>query len=217
MDEQHQELLDRIANLREHIDKNVDILGDKIRMFTKRLDQDLKSMQNMLMIKLNTRVAEIRENIGQLDKRCDEIKASLEREVEDRVRAVKEILVPIQRDVASLVVQLVDEKKIRKTKQIETEQRLSAAVDQLAVNIDVEKTDREAQYQNFKAVAEYECERILKRQYIIAAEMQRHLDRLDQHIQLETGNRLNTQDGIVQNMTGFIKAFQENIKEEATS
>lgn len=64
-------------------------------------------------------------------------------------------------------------------------------------------------------LGEYERERILKRQYVIEHEMRKALQVLEENIQSETSNRLECQDGIVSNVTSFIKSFQANISEEA--
>ncbi len=68
-----------------------------------------------------------------------------------------------------------------------------------------------------QVVTEYERERILKRQYMIEKQMKINLEDLEKNIHLETGDRIEKQDTIVDEMTNFISAFQENIREEARS
>jgi hypothetical protein len=67
---------------------------------------------------------------------------------------------------------------------------------------------------DFKVVGESERERLLKRQYEIERDMQKRLAFLDKNIQLETSTRMVNQDGITDNMTNFIRAFQMNVLEE---
>ena len=56
-----------------------------------------------------------------------------------------QILVPIQKDVAQLVVQLDEERSIRQSKEQEYRKNLQDSVDLIEKNLDIEKFNREQQ------------------------------------------------------------------------
>lgn len=216
MDQMHYDLLARIEATREYMSQEVVRLEATLDSFKRQFEHRLRELREDLMTKLNTKITAVRAQIAKLNVRIDEIDANLRTEVEERKKQMQEILVPIQKDVAQLVVQLEEEQQARRAKEGIYHKSLQDAVDLIEKNLDIEKFNREQQYMDFKVLGEYERERILKRQYVIEYEMKKALDVLDVNIQAETSNRLDTQDGIVKNMTSFIKAFQDNIKEEAS-
>ncbi|CAD7927671.1 unnamed protein product [Amoebophrya sp. A120] len=215
MDELHQDLLVRIQNVRDYMAQEVARLEATLASFQSKFEHELRTMREELMTKLNTKITAVRAQIAKLNQRIDEINSKLMQEIEDRKAHVQEVLVPIQKDVAQLVVQLDEEVKARHTKEAETRKNLQDAVDLLEKNLDTEKFNREQQYMDFKVLTEYERERILKRQYVIEYQMKKALDVLDIKIQEETSDRLDKQDGVVNTMTRFVRSFQENIREEA--
>ncbi|CAD7928118.1 unnamed protein product [Amoebophrya sp. A25] len=215
MDELHNDLLLRIQNVRDYMAQEVARLEATLASFQSKFEHELRTMREELMTKLNTKITQVRASIAKLNERIDQIRDNLETEIKERKAHVLEVLVPIQRDVAQLVVQLEEEKKARHTNEAESRKNLQDAVDLLEKTLDIEKFNREQQYMDFKVLTEYERERILKRQYVIEYQMKKALDVLDVKIQDETGDRIEKQDGVVGTMTTFVRSFQQNIREDA--
>merc|ERR1711998_827130 len=76
---------------------------------------------------------------------------------------------------------------------------------------------REQQYMDFKQWAHSEQERLGKRQYEVERETNDALGNLREGLQEETQDRIECQDGIVENITLFVKRFQDNIKEDGAA
>jgi len=214
MDELHLDLVRRIGDTKELLGQEVKRLDATIASFKSKFEHELRTMRETLMTKLNTRVSNLRAAIAKLDSKIDGCRHDLKQEITDRENHVESVLAPIQKDVAQLVVELKEERACRLNKEADYRKNLADAIEALEKNLDVEKFNREQQFQDLRVLGEYERERILKRQYAMEYAVKKSVDVIDVNIQHETSTRLGTQDGIVSNLTSFIDAFKTNITEE---
>ena len=109
------------------------------------------------------------------------------------------------------------ERKLRVQRESEIEKILEEEVILLNNQIDSEKFKREQQQMEIKVDLDRERERITKRQYEIQVKMDEGFEALKVDIEKETDHRNVCQDGIVDNVSAFIRKFQENVREEGKS
>lgn len=214
MEELHQDTLRRINMTRDYMTQESKRLSDTMKSFTAKFEHELQSMKDELMTTLNTKVSSIRHNLSGLDVRAKELDQAIDQERKDRIKQTEEVLGPLQRRVDKVTTDLEKEKKIRQTREQELMKELLDAVESLNGTVDMEKFNREQQYMDFKQTSEKERQNLEDRQVRIRTETALNLQALRSDLELETGNRIDNQDGIVDNVTVFIKRFQENIKEE---
>merc|ERR1711985_139936 len=107
-----------------------------------------------------------------------------------------------------------EERRARQRREEELMKELADAIESMNLAVDAEKFSREQQYMDFKQWAHSEQEQLGKRQYAVERETNDTLGNLREGLQEETQDRIDCQDGIVENITLFVKRFQDNIKEE---
>merc|ERR1719240_615853 len=120
----------------------------------------------------------------------------------------------IDKEVKRLTEDLDEERRARQRKEEELMKELADAIEAMNLAVDAEKFSREQQYMDFKQWAHAEQERLGKRQYQVERETNDTLGNLREGLQEESKDRIECQDGIVENITLFVKRFQDNIKED---
>merc|ERR1712096_176861 len=105
------------------------------------------------------------------------------------------------------------ETKTRQAREQELMKQLLDAAESLNNTVDAEKFNREQQYMDFKRMSERERQHLEDKQVRTRQTTDFDLSRLRTDLEKEVDSRIENQDGIVDNVTVFIKRFQENIKE----
>merc|ERR1719274_200463 len=140
------------------------------------------------------------------------LEKGLEQQHEDRKHQMESTLGKIGEEVAKLTADLDEERRARQRREEELMKELADAIEAMNLAVDAEKFSREQQYMDFKQWAHGEQERLGKRQYQVERETNDTLGNLREGLQEETQDRIECQDGIVENITLFVKRFQDNIK-----
>ena len=109
------------------------------------------------------------------------------------------------------------ERKLRVQREGEIEKILAEEVVLLNTQIDSEKFKREQQQMSIKIDLDREREKITKRQGEIQVKMDEGFAALKVDIEKEVDHRNVCQDGIVDNVSAFIRKFQENVRKEGQS
>jgi len=171
-------------------------------------------MKDELLKELHDKSSVIEGILKGLEDRMFGLEKGLEQQHEDRKVQMESTLGKIGEEVAKLTADLDEERRARQRKEEELMKELADAIEAMNLAVDAEKFSREQQYMDFKQWAHAEQERLGKRQYQVERETNDTLGNLREGLQEETQDRIDCQDGIVENITLFVKRFQDNIKEE---
>lgn len=214
LEERHQDVLRRITDTRDYVEQESKRLKDTLHTFQAKFNHELAGLRSDLLSDLNNMVVQIRTTISGLEGQVTDLEEALRQEKEDRIKQTEEILGGIRKQVEQLTSGLEQERKIRQNREKELLKELSDAMDLLNTTLDTEKFNREQQYQGMKNEIDREQTRLGKRQYQIEVESTRLCTSLRDDLVEETKHRFEGQDGIVDNVSSFIKRFQDNIREE---
>lgn len=214
-DDMHQDLLRRIQLVRDYMAQETKRLNELLKEFTSKFELELQEVKDELMTKLNTQVSIANQKLTRLEGWGVELEAAIEQERQDRLRETEAVMAPIRKKVARLEEDLVLEEKIRKNRSEELMKDLIEATDSLNNTLDVDKYNREQYFRDLEAVTLDERESLEKRQIIARDEQIKGVDKRRECLNEETDNRIENQDGIVDNVTLFVRRFQENMMEDA--
>jgi len=214
LDELHDDTMRRIRMTRDYTAQEAKRTGDTMKSFEAKFSHEITNMRDELMKELHDKSSIIEGILNGLDDRMDGLEKSLAQQTEDRKRQMEETLGTIGEEVTKLTADLDEERRARQRREEELMKELADAVEAMNLAVDAEKFSREQQYMDFKQWAHSEQERLGKRQYQVERETNDTLGNLREGLQEETQDRIECQDGIVENITLFVKRFQDNIKEE---
>lgn len=214
MDEMHQDLLRRIQMTRDYMTQEAKRLGDTTKSFTAKFEHELNSMKDELITMLKKKIAEVNHSLAGLETRSKELERAIEQEREDRIVQTEEVLGPIRNRVDRIMGELHAETKTRQGREQEIMKQLLDAAERLNNDVDAEKFTREQLYMSFKLMSERERQNLEDRQVQTRQDTDVNLRGIREELEKEVDSRIENQDGIVDNVTVFIKRFQENIKED---
>merc|ERR1712167_388029 len=153
-------------------------------------------------------------HIKNLEERAEKLQIGLDKEKADRIRETEEVLGPIRKQVAKLISSLEKEQRIRRRREEEMMKKLDDAVENLNNTIDIEKANREQKQKDMLDDNAHELKNLLQRQKKIELTTGDKTEELRSDLENEARYRVDAQNNVVENVTGFIQRFQENIKEE---
>lgn len=214
MDEMHQDLLRRIQMTRDYMTQEAKRLADTMKSFTAKFEHELNSMKDELTKMLKNKIAQINHSLASLEQRHRDLERAIDVERQERIQQTEEVLGPIWRRVDRIIAELHAETKTRQGREQELMKQLLDAAESLNNVVDSEKFTREQQYMDFKKMSERERQGLEDKQVRIRQDTHLHLHHLQTDLEKEVDGRIENQDGIVDNVTVFIKRFQENIKED---
>lgn len=213
-EDMHNDLLRRIQLVRDYMGTETKRLSELMKDFTSKFEKDLQDVKDELMTKLNTKISVANQSLSRLENWSSELDRAIEQERQDRLRETEAVMAPIRKKVARVEEDLVLEQKIRQVRSEELMKDLIEATDSLNNTLDVDKFNREQYFKDLVLVTEDERKSLEKRQIVTREETSQGMDKRREALNQETQNRIENQDGIVDNVTLFIKRFQENITEE---
>lgn len=213
-EDMHNDLLRRIQLVRDYMGTETKRLSELMKDFTSKFEKDLQDVKDELMTKLNTKISVANQSLSRLENWSSELDRAIEQERQDRLRETEAVMAPIRKKVARVEEDLVLEQKIRQVRSEELMKDLIEATDSLNNTLDVDKFNREQYFKDLVLVTEDERKSLEKRQIVTREETSQGMDKRREALNQETENRIENQDGIVDNVTLFIKRFQENITEE---
>jgi len=214
MDEMHQDLLRRIQMTRDYMTQEAKRLADTTKSFTAKFEHEIQSMKEELTTVLKNKISQVNHALALLDARNKELEQAIEVERQDRIRQMEEVLGPPRKRVDKIMGELHAETKTRQAREQVMMKQLLDAAEYLNNDVDAEKFLREQQYMDFKLMSERERQSLEDRTVSTRQATQKSLAVLKTELEKEVDNRIVNQDGIVDNVTVFIKRFQENIKED---
>lgn len=215
MDERHADVLRRISSTRDYIQSESRRLHDTLKSFQSKFTFDLNELNTELFKALNTSVAEVRSSIQEVETQLTVLEKDLVKEREERIKSTEEILISMRRQADRLTEGLEKETKIRIAREEEMTKFLQDTVEDLHRTLDTEKFRREQEQMALKEDLDSEQQRLAKRQYQIEKFFEAQVKKLKLSLEEETQNRNDMQDDIVDSVTRFIMALQDNIKDEA--
>merc|ERR1712224_208251 len=121
----------------------------------------------------------------------------LDKEKADRIRETEEVL-----------------GRIRRRREEEMMKALDDAVENLNSTVDIEKANREQKQKDMLDDNATELRHLVNRQKKIELSTGDKTEELRSDLESEARYRVDAQNNVVENVTGFIQRFQENIKEE---
>jgi len=214
LDELHDDTMRRIRMTRDYTAQEARRTGDTMKSFEAKFGHEMQNMKDELLKELHDKSSVIEGILKGLEDRMLGLEKGLEQQHEDRKVQMESTLGKIGEEVAKLTADLDEERRARQRKEEELMKELADAIEAMNLAVDAEKFSREQQYMDFKQWAHAEQERLGKRQYQVERETNDTLGNLREGLQEETQDRIDCQDGIVENITLFVKRFQDNIKEE---
>jgi hypothetical protein len=214
LDELHDDTMRRIRMTRDYTQQEAKRTADTMKSFEAKFGVEMKNMRDELLKELNDKSAIIEGILGGLEERMCGLEKGLEQQTVDRKHQMESVLGKIGEEVGKLTADLDEERKTRQRREEELMKELADAIEAMNLAVDAEKFSREQQYMDFKQWAHSQQERLGKRQYEVERETNDSLGNLREGLQDETQDRIECQDGIVENITLFVKRFQDNIKEE---
>lgn len=213
-DETHADLLRRIQMTRDYMSQESKRLTDTMKSFTAKFEHELTSMKDELTTALREKIKQVNHSLKLLEERSKELEQAIEVERQDRIQQTEEVLGPIRKRVDRIMGELHQETKTRQAREQNLMKQLLDAAEVLNNTVDAEKFNREQQYMDFKQMSGRERQSMEDRQVRTRQDTQKSLAVLKEELETEVDNRIENQDGIVDNVTVFIKRFQENIKED---
>lgn len=218
LDELHSDTMRQIQLTRDHARQKSKHVQDTMKSFTAKFEHELQQMRDELRKELVVKSARIEDMIADLGRRMLDLEEGLAQQTRERKQQTEVVLGPIRDEVDRLTHDLEAERLGRRADEEAIEKLLADKVELVARTVDEEKFGREQQYVDLHKWVEMEQHLFAKRQYQVEKASEENLRDLRHELHLETKDRIECQDTIVENIASFIKRFQEQLggEEDAT-
>jgi len=214
MDLLHERTMEQIRDARKFMEKTMAELAKKMEEFVGKFDNELESTREELLLALKEKITVLTAQIKSLEKRGEQVQIGIHKEKAERIKETEDRLRPIRKQIAKLINSLEKEQRIRRRREEEMMKALEDAFENLNNTVDIEKANREQKQKDMLDDNAYELKHLINRQKKIELNAGDKTEELRADIQTEANFRVVAQDNVVENVTGFIQRFQENIKEE---
>jgi len=214
MDDLHEGQMRHVDAMNADCERLMNELVALIHGFVSKFEGQAGDTKNILMEELNANMAGFKADLDRFDARAKAIQVGIDKEREARLQHTDDILAPIRKQVGKLALELDKEQRIRRTRDAELSGELTEAVANLNSGVDFEVKNREQRHIDTITDIEREHSRLVKRQHDIVERGAAHIETLNEDTEKERTHRIKGQDHLVLTITGFIKQFQADIKEE---
>lgn len=215
VDELHKDQMKRLDEIGSEIDRSIVDLAAYMDEFVDHARGLLEGTFGGLHGDLRDRVDGLLPRLRMLESRGRSVRAGLEEEQAARACETAEVLVPLREQIEKLAADLDQEQKVRETRNKEIQGRMDAAVAALDSALDTEIASREQRVTETLKECQHDHQQLQNRQDKLEQGLGRLRDEILKETQLETEQRIGTQDPIVEALTSFIQRFQTNAQEQS--
>mmetsp|Transcript_38440 Transcript_38440/g.43648 ORF Transcript_38440/g.43648 Transcript_38440/m.43648 type:complete len:268 (-) Transcript_38440:78-881(-) len=207
-----QDVYRRIQATRDYVTAEGKRINDLLVAFQLKFQHQLNDFKTNMQNDFDKEVEHNRVIQKQNEETMAKLEEMINQEREDRLRQTDETLKPIREKLGSLQDQLDNEKSTRVEREKEILQKLDDEVFQLNERMDKEVTDRSLATGQLKDQIRSDTKTQNKWIEKFQKEAMEEFELMKEEIEDEMKSRFEHQDEIVDNMSNFIKTFQDTLK-----
>jgi hypothetical protein len=214
MDLLHAKTMEQIQDARRYMEETMAEMSKKMEDFVAKFENELDETKDDLLARLKEKITALTAHIKHLEVRAANMQVAMDEEKAERKRETEQRLIPIRKQVAKLISSLDKEQKIRRRREEEMMKALDDAYENLNNTVDIEQVNRQQKQKDMLDNNAVETRHLINRQKKIELSTGDRTEELRSDLENEMRYRVDCQNNVVENVTGFIQRFQENIKEE---
>ena len=202
----------KIQSMKDAIDSEAKRVNDSLIAFSAKFDNQLNSLKETIYNSLNEEKEYNKKMFDMNDQRMNSLENMIKMEREDRMRQNDEQLSLIRNQIASLQKDSENEKAERLQHEKEIYRGISDNVFDLNERIQRERDDRNTKMTLMKESNSNDFKQRDKYFSDFQNKMKNELGVLKDEIYFEMDNRFSHQNEIVDNISNFLKTFQDTLK-----
>mmetsp|Transcript_13726 Transcript_13726/g.37079 ORF Transcript_13726/g.37079 Transcript_13726/m.37079 type:complete len:439 (-) Transcript_13726:163-1479(-) len=142
LDEMHEHTLGNIQDLRQYTLQLLRALGDQIGTFCSDWEQTRVQTTDALDVEMRDRLVALTKRYDALEARANALAIAIDKETQERIRHISDVLVPSRAQVEQLTEELATEHRIRESRNIELRDHLESVVRYLEESLEAERKNR---------------------------------------------------------------------------
>lgn len=214
MDEMHEHSLEKVEDLRQHMEALLAELKTEISAFQEEYTQQMADQMDVLDVELRERIAALAARYDALEERTRKLHVSIKAETQSRLVDTEALMGPVRKMVADLETDLHTEKEIREIREVELTEHMQENVRLQNIDLEKEIANRIDRHKEERLHFEKEAARLLKRHEGIGVDNTEIIKSFNSDMAQERQLRVAGQDHVVEQITNFIKKFQDHVLEE---
>ena len=207
-----QDIYKKLAALKEALDTEAIRVNNSLKAFESKFICLLNELKEELRGEMNKEKEYVRQKLDDHEKKLDDLDKKIEQEKQDRMKQTDEVLGNIQNRITDLEEKHKQEKADREEGEKEIIRNINDNVYELNQKLDREKEDRNTK---MKIMNENMNNELAKRDKMISDTQNQGNDdmkKLRDELYMEMENRFAHQNQIIDNISNFLKTFQDTLK-----
>jgi hypothetical protein len=207
-----QDIYKKIEKLKEAMNSEALRVNDCLKAFQTKFEILLKDLKETVFREINMEKEFVRKRFEDQEKEMSRLEKMIIEEREERLRQTDEQLKPIREQL----IKLEKEQKVEKEERIHNEKETMRYIDdnvfEINENIDKERNDRTTK---MVVLREEIKEEIRARDHTFSEFQKKVVNDIQivrDEIKFEMDNRFNHQNSIIDNISNFMKTFQETLR-----
>lgn len=207
-----QDIYKKIQSMKEAIDVEARRVNDCIKAFQTKFEFMLNELKDTVYKDIGEEKAFVRQQFANQEKRMDQLENMIHQEREERLKQTDEQLNPIRTHLANLQKDYDNERAERLQHEKEIYRNISDNVFDLNEKLNREKDERNTKFAQMKEEFIKDLKQRDKFFSDYQNKMENEIRMLKSEIYNEMDNRFAHQNEIVDNISNFLKTFQDTLK-----
>lgn len=212
LEERFQDVYGRISSTREYVTNEGKRVNEVLKNFQAKFETDLKDLKNFTIKCFDDERNARETGEAQANRRIDELQRNIEREKEERRKMTDDMLKPIRDNLQWLQTAYETEKSTRIEQEREIHEKLEDEVKKLNERMDDERLDRILKMNSLKEHLYDDIDSQARAIQKFQNDSLHALSDMKSGVVEELKSRLDHQDQMLDNLTKFIKTFQDTLK-----
>jgi len=207
-----QDIYKKIEKLKEAMNTEAIRVNDVLKAFANKFEYLLKELKDNVYKDINQEKEFVRAKFQDHENQMNRLEKMIIEEREERLRQTDEQLKPIKAHLTKLDKLLDDEKNDRIQNEKDTMRFIKDNVFEINENLDKERSDREIKLKVIKEEFTQEIKARDKAFDEFQKKIQNEIKIVKDEMQNEMDNRFDHQNEIIDNISNFMKTFQETLR-----